>query len=179
MSKCIMAIGVLVAASVSMTVAGGRERSAKPAAIRSQGGAPSSATQPYLLVTGRSLQETVQKLQSGNGTQNLMAADSLGCRVYLQHEKDVAANPAEVHDGADDIFIILDGTATYILGGKLDQPRETQSGEWRAPGIVNGQEHKLAKGDMLIVPRGTPHRRTTAGLEATFMVIKAFAATAK
>ena len=179
MAKFIVAFCFLSAVSVFMIVATGQGKTPNPGAIKLQGGAPSSATQPYLLLTGQSLAETIKKLQSGNGSQNLMSADPLSCRVYIQHEKDVTTNPAEVHDGADDIFIILEGTATYILGGKLDTPKETQPGEWRAPNITNGKEYKLAKGDMLIVPRGTPHRRTTAGLETTFMVIKAFAPIAK
>jgi mannose-6-phosphate isomerase-like protein (cupin superfamily) len=179
MAKIILVFYVLTAASAFMIAAAGQGVPPNAAAKKMQSGAPSSATQPYLLLTGTSLRETIQKLQSGNGSQNLMSADPLSCRVYIQHEKDVTANPAEVHDGADDIFLILEGTATYILGGTLDAPQETQPGEWRAPSIANGKEYKLVKGDMLIVPRGTPHRRTTAGLDATFMVIKAFAPIAK
>jgi mannose-6-phosphate isomerase-like protein (cupin superfamily) len=87
----------------------------------------------------------------------------------------VATNQGEVHDAADDIFLILEGTAIFILGGKLDAPKETQPGEWRAPGISGGKEVKVNKGDVLIVPRGTPHRRITSGLDVTLMLIKSSA----
>jgi mannose-6-phosphate isomerase-like protein (cupin superfamily) len=179
MAKFVVIFCVFSAATVFMMAAAGKGKTANPAPTKSQGGAPSNATQPFLVMTGSSIEEAVKKLQSGNGTQSLISADTLSCRVSIQHEKDVVTNQAEVHDAADDIFIILEGTATYVLGGKLDTPKAIQSGEWRASNIVGGKEYKLAKGDMLIVPRGTPHRRTTAGLDVTFMIIKAFAPTAK
>jgi mannose-6-phosphate isomerase-like protein (cupin superfamily) len=78
----------------------------------------------------------------------------------VQHEKDVSTNQAEVHDGADDIFIVMEGTATLTLGGKLDSPSQAQPGEWRASSITGGTEFRLSKGDVAIVPR--PLRVATA-----------------
>lgn len=137
---------------------------------------PSAPVQPYVVATGSSIAGTVKDLHDANKLQDLMNAPGIGCRVYIQHEADAATNQAEVHDGADDIFMILDGTAVFVLGGKLDAPKETQPGEWRAPGIVDGKEFKVSKGDILIVPRGTPHRRITKGLDVTLMLIKSFTA---
>lgn len=136
--------------------------------------APSTAAQPYVVATAQSVDAIVKDLHAANKLQNLISADNIGCRVYIQHEKDVSTNQAEVHDAADDIFLIMEGTTTYVLGGKLDAPKETQPGEWRAPGITGGKEFKVNKGDILVVPRGTPHQRITAGLDVTFMVIKSF-----
>ncbi len=148
-------------------------------AAAAQGKAPSTAAQPYVVMSGQSIGEAVKDLQSDNKTRNLMTGDTIGCRVFIQHEKDVSTAQAEVHDAADDIFIIMEGTATYTLGGVLDSPKETQPGEWRAVSITGGKEFKLGKGDMIVVPRGTPHRRTTAGQDVTIMVIKAKAAAAR
>ena len=73
-----------------------------------------------------------------------------------------------------DIFIIMEGTTTLTLGGKLDSPNQVQPGEWRAAGITGGKEFKLSKGDVVIVPRGTPHRRISASQDVTLMVVKSF-----
>ncbi len=134
--------------------------------------APAAAAQPYVVATAASIEGIVKGLQSANKLQDLINADNIGCRVYIQHELDVSTNQAEVHDAADDVFVILEGSAVFVLGGKLDSPKETQPGEWRAPGITGGKDYRVNKGDVLIVPRGTPHRRTTASMDVTLMLIK-------
>jgi len=136
---------------------------------------PSMAAQPYVVATAKSIDGIVKDLASANKLHDLINAGNVGCRVYIQHESDVSTNQAEVHDAAEDVFLILEGTAIFVLGGKLDSPQETQPGEWRAPGIAGGKEFRVNKGDILIVPRGTPHRRITAGLDVTLMLIKASA----
>jgi mannose-6-phosphate isomerase-like protein (cupin superfamily) len=136
---------------------------------------PPSPAQPYVVATAQALAGTIKDLQATNKAQDLINAGSIGCRVFIQHEKDVASNQGEVHEAADDIFVILEGSATFVLGGTLDAPKETQPGEWRAPGISGGKEFTVSKGGVLIVPRGTPHRRITTGLDVTLMVIKSFA----
>ena len=136
---------------------------------------PAAPAQSYVVASGESITQIAKTLHAANKLQDLINAPNVGCRVYIQHESDVATNQAEVHDAADDIFQILEGTAIFVLGGQLDAAKETQPGEWRAPGITGGKEYKVGKGDMLIVPRGTPHRRITSGLDVTFMLIKSFA----
>jgi mannose-6-phosphate isomerase-like protein (cupin superfamily) len=166
---------VLTAASLLMAVSGmalGGDRSSNAQEKAQSQKMPSPPAQPYVVVTAPAIDATAKELHSANKLQDLINAGNIGCRVYIQHEADVATNQGEVHDAADDIFIILEGTAIFILGGKLDAPKETQPGEWRAPGISGGKEFRVNKGDVLIVPRGTPHRRITSGLDVTLMLIK-------
>jgi len=168
----------LTAASLLLAIfimAFGQERNSNMQDKTSAARAPSMPAQPYVVATAPSIDSTIKDLHSANKLQNLIGADNIGCRVFIQHELDVTTNQAEVHDAADDVFIIMEGTATFVLGGKLDAPKETQPGEWRAPGITGGKEFKVNKGDIIIVPRGTPHRRITAGLDVTLMVIKSSA----
>ena len=53
---------------------------------------------------------------------------------------------------------------------------EVEAGEWRSPRIVGGQTFEIKKGDLVVVPRGTPHQRSTAGKDFTMILIKVFAA---
>ena len=62
-----------------------------------------------------------------------------------------------------------------VLGGTLDAPREVEPGEWRSTRIVGGKTYEIAKGDLIVVPRGTPHQRSTAGKDFTMILIKVFA----
>ncbi len=43
-------------------------------------------------------------------------------------------------------------------------------GEWLAPESEGATTITLNKGDMLVIPRGTPHKRSTAGI-VTFTLI--------
>ena len=47
-------------------------------------------------------------------------------------------------------------------------------GEWRGPRIKSGRTVEISKGDLIIVPRGTPHVRSTAGQDFTMILIKIF-----
>lgn len=64
---------------------------------------------------------------------------------------------AEMHDKTNHIFIIVDGEATFVTGGKLLNAKVTAPGQMRAEGIEGGQEHHLSKGDVITIPANTPH----------------------
>jgi len=63
------------------------------------------------------------------------------------------------------------------LGGTLENPREISSGEWRSAKIIDGKTFTIKKGDLIGVPRGTPHQRVnTKGKTFSLILIKIFAA---
>src|SRR6266850_4628762 len=63
----------------------------------------------------------------------------------------------EVHDHDTDIFYVLEGSATFVTGGKVVEPKVTGPGETRAKEITGGQEQHLVKGDVIVIPNGVPH----------------------
>jgi len=63
----------------------------------------------------------------------------------------------EIHDHDTDIFYILEGSATFVTGGKAFEQKTTSPGEARAKEISGGQEQHLAKGDIIVIPKGVPH----------------------
>ncbi len=64
---------------------------------------------------------------------------------------------AEVHDLDTDIIYVLDGTATVVTGGRSVDPKTVEPNEHRGTAIDGGEARQLTKGDVLIVPKGTPH----------------------
>lgn len=64
---------------------------------------------------------------------------------------------AEVHTDETDIIYVLQGTATLVTGGEVVDGKETAPMEIRGASIRNGEERKIIKGDVMIVPAGTPH----------------------
>jgi mannose-6-phosphate isomerase-like protein (cupin superfamily) len=67
------------------------------------------------------------------------------------------AAEAELHDATNHVFIIVEGEATFVTGGKLVEPRETGRGQVRAKAIEGGEAHELRKGDVITIPAKTPH----------------------
>jgi mannose-6-phosphate isomerase-like protein (cupin superfamily) len=63
----------------------------------------------------------------------------------------------EVHEKTTDILFVVEGEATYVTGGKMINGKQTRPGEWLGESIEGGEEHHLKKGDVIIVPAGTPH----------------------
>jgi len=136
---------------------------------------PSEATRPFVVMTGQSLDELQKSLQSDNKTSELIDSAGMQLRVAVQHEKNRSGAAAELHDASDDVYYVLDGSATLVLGGKLEDPKETDPGEWRSPRILDGKTFEIKKGDLIVVPRGTPHQRSTANKDFSMILIKIYA----
>jgi quercetin dioxygenase-like cupin family protein len=72
------------------------------------------------------------------------------------------AKEFEWHENRDHIFQIIDGSTVYEVGGTPKGAHSTGPGEWLAPASEGATTITLKKGDMLVIPRGTPHKRNTA-----------------
>jgi len=98
-------------------------------------------------------------LQAAPGNNNLV--DDKTFTIALTVEKDKSAKEFEWHEHRDHIFRILEGSTIYELGGTPKNARNIRPGEWLAPHSEGATTLTLHKGDMLVIPRGTPHRRST------------------
>lgn len=136
---------------------------------------PSEATRPVVVMSALSLDDLKQKLKPGNKTEDLIDSAGMELRVAVQHENNKTGAAAELHDASDDVYYVLEGEATLVLGGKLDAPKEVEPGEWRSPKIIDGKTFAITKGDLVVVPRGTPHQRSTPNKDFTMLLIKIYA----
>jgi mannose-6-phosphate isomerase-like protein (cupin superfamily) len=136
---------------------------------------PSEATRPVVVMPAQSLNDLKEKLKPGNKTEELIDSAGMELRVAVQHENNKTGAAAELHDASDDVYYVLEGSATLVLGGKLDAPKEIEPGEWRSPKIIDGKTFEITKGDLVVVPRGTPHQRSTANKDFTMLLIKIYA----
>jgi quercetin dioxygenase-like cupin family protein len=75
----------------------------------------------------------------------------------VQAGRRTEAGEAEIHDHDTDIFYIVEGSATFVTGGKPVDTRTVSPGETRAKSIAGGTEQKLTKGDIIMIPTGVPH----------------------
>jgi mannose-6-phosphate isomerase-like protein (cupin superfamily) len=63
----------------------------------------------------------------------------------------------EVHIKDADIIYMLEGSTTFITGGTMVGGRTTAPDEIRGSSIQGGETRTLTKGDVIVVPKGTPH----------------------
>ena len=126
-------------------------------------------------MSAQSVNDLKEKLKPGNKTEELIDSAGMELRVAIQHENNKTGAAAELHDASDDVYYVLEGSATLLLGGTLDAPKEVEPGEWRSPKIVDGKVYEINKGDLVVVPRGTPHQRSTANKDFSMILIKIYA----
>jgi mannose-6-phosphate isomerase-like protein (cupin superfamily) len=137
---------------------------------------PSAPIRPFVVKTKQSLADLEKNLRSDNKIEDLTGGAGTQLRVAIQHDKKRDAAEAESHDDSDDVYYVLEGSAQLTLGGKLENPREATPGEWRSQRIVGGETFEIKKGDLIVVPRGTPHHRVnTKNKEFSLILIKIFA----
>jgi len=143
--------------------------------VPSQDRKPSKPLRPFVVKTKQSVDDLEKSLRSDNKVEDLIGGAGMQLRVAVQHDKLRKNADAEVHDESDDVYYVLDGTAELTLGGTLDQPREATPGEWKSKKINGGTTIRITQGDLIVVPRGTPHQRNTVdGKEFSMILIKVF-----
>jgi mannose-6-phosphate isomerase-like protein (cupin superfamily) len=136
---------------------------------------PSEARRPFVVMSQQSLDDLQKTLKPENKVSELIDSEGMQLRVAVQHEKNRTGAAAELHDASDDVYYVLDGSANLTLGGKLDAPKETDPGEWRSAKIIDGKTFEIKKGDLIVVPRGTPHQRSTENKDFMMILIKIYA----
>ena len=94
-------------------------------------------------------------------------------RNYQVHasRRDGPVHP-EVHALDTDIVYVLQGTATFVTGGTVVDSKTTSPNEIRGASIRSGQTYKLGKGDVIIVPHGTPHWFKQVSIPFLYYVVK-------
>jgi glc operon protein GlcG len=83
------------------------------------------------------------------------AEDGRNYMVHASHRE--GPGLAEVHTLDADIIHVLEGSATFVTGGTVENGKTTAPNEIRGSAIRDGETRRISKGDVLIVPAGTPH----------------------
>jgi quercetin dioxygenase-like cupin family protein len=158
---------VAAAASIALT---DKLLFAAQAPAPAQSAAPAPAS--FQVFTAQQLAGDAKALAAKGGNNNLVAAASAGfpCAIVMTTEIAKSAAEFESHEGRDHILIVIDGSTVYEVGGTLKNARTTKPGEQLAPASDGASKLTLNKGDILTIPRGTPHRRSTA-TSVTFYLI--------
>jgi mannose-6-phosphate isomerase-like protein (cupin superfamily) len=130
----------------------------------------------------------------GGGILLLTAAGTAGV-VFLDHGKVAAAmskggtlakgsdyivlgshrdkpGQVEIHDKETDVMYMLDGEATVVTGGTPVGMKATTPGQSLGTDIKGGEAHHLVKGDIMVIPAGTPHWFKEVKTQVSYYVVK-------
>lgn len=94
-------------------------------------------------------------------------------RFKVHASRRETAGQVEVHERDTDIIYVLEGSSTFVTGGKIVEPRITGPDEVRGSSIEGGATRRIEKGDVIVVPAGTPHWFKELDGPITYYVVKA------
>jgi mannose-6-phosphate isomerase-like protein (cupin superfamily) len=125
----------------------------------------------------------------------VLAADGASGVTYVDHDKVAAAlakggslvtspdylvsgshrsgpGQVEVHAKETDVIYVVDGEATFVTGGTMVGGKTTKPGQMLGSNIQGGETHHLSKGDVIVVPAGTPHWFKEIPASISYYVVK-------
>jgi glc operon protein GlcG len=79
---------------------------------------------------------------------------------------------AEIHTLDTDIIYVMEGTAIFVTGGTAVEAKEIAPNEIRGARIDGGETRQLSKGEVIVVPRNTPHWFKEVGGAFLYYTIK-------
>ena len=85
-----------------------------------------------------------------------------------------ASPVAEVHANEADLFYVIEGRATQVLGGSVIGGKQTAPGQIRGARTEGGRTYQLGKGDVMWVPAGMPHWFPEIPEALSYLLVKVF-----
>lgn len=117
----------------------------------------------------------VAKLQQGEltGAQSLFSEEGSPYRVYTSYINN-RRGAADLHVLDHEVFLVLSGDAEVTLGGEISDKKNKTEYEIRGTTIVGGTTSRVAAGDIISIPSGTPHQMNPGTGHILYLVIKIF-----
>lgn len=129
------------------------------AAFAQQPPAPAAAAASRTMVSASDVTALITKAKAERKDNQALLAQSMiqlaPYNVSLEYRAAVAN--AAVHETEAELFYVIDGSATLVTGGKLTNENRTNAANLSGSGIEGGVSRRVAKGDFIMVPEGTPH----------------------
>jgi mannose-6-phosphate isomerase-like protein (cupin superfamily) len=132
--------------------------------------ADAGAHSTFQVFPAAEIEQMMKSLEAAPAAKDIVSAKDIAVTMNVSAEAKKAAKEFEFHEHRDHVFLVLDGTTRYELGGTPKNARQTKPGEWLAPESEGAKTVTLKKGDWLMVPRMTPHKRTTDEMVSLMLI---------
>jgi mannose-6-phosphate isomerase-like protein (cupin superfamily) len=110
-------------------------------------------TQSELLKKAQALEPAAQAA-NGSASVKLTEYPNHYTMISLRHKD----GGAEVHQEFSDIFFVLQGKATLLSGGDVQDSKTVSPGEIRGTSLKNANSVQLNQGDFVHIPAGVSHQ---------------------
>src|ERR1700733_12678663 len=119
--------------------------------------------------------KTEEKKLAGKMSDKKIASETLASYgnhlTMLAHRE--GDGEVEVHDKMADVFYVVSGEASLIVGGTVVGGHASGPGETRGTSITSGEKKTLAAGDAVHIPAKVPHQMLVAnGKKVEYFVVK-------
>lgn len=117
----------------------------------------------------KTLTETAQKSATGIGVVTLEKYPTHYSMLVVR----VKTGEPEIHANYDDVFIVLDGEVTEMIGGTVVDAKTTPEGETKGSRLEGATATPVHKGDVVHIAANTPHWMVLApGKSCTYYIEK-------
>ncbi|HUQ88797.1 MAG TPA: cupin domain-containing protein [Vicinamibacterales bacterium] len=141
--------------------------SVAPVEARAQDPAPAPAPgSPAIFKSAADLAAVLQKAianAGGMSSSNVTTTDQYRVSIV---KRDKAAG-ALAHPGNTELLYIVEGAGKMVTGGKI-----VAAANGKPASIVDGVEKTFAKGDVFIVPAGSPHWFAAVDTPVTYLEVR-------
>jgi mannose-6-phosphate isomerase-like protein (cupin superfamily) len=79
---------------------------------------------------------------------------------------------AEIHTKDTDLIHVLEGSAIFVTGGTVAEPKTIGPDEIRGKEIKGGESRRIGRGDVIVVPNGVPHWFQEVDAPLLYYVVK-------
>jgi hypothetical protein len=121
--------------------------------------APPPPAEPKPFISAKELAEILAKgdatHQAGQSMPNTALLRMASYTANLEYKTSVGT--ASTHEKEAELFVVIEGSGTLVLGGKLTNESRRDANNLTGTGIEGGTSKSVAKGDMFIVPENTAH----------------------
>jgi mannose-6-phosphate isomerase-like protein (cupin superfamily) len=80
--------------------------------------------------------------------------------------------PWESHAACVDLAVVKAGSGVTQVGGTIVNPKEETPGEFRGTGVTGARDVPIAVGDIVVLPKGTPHHQQPKMPRLGYMLVK-------
>jgi len=102
--------------------------------------------------------------------------------AVVHRDKGTNLTGMAAHDKVSEVYYIVEGSGTFATGGTLLKPQKRESSSdtvrqlsgpgYAGAGIQDGTSRRMSKGDMVIIPAGTPHGFTDVQEAITYTIVR-------
>ncbi len=141
---------------------------------------------PATLITASEIEEQKQQMLINEDLDVPMAMVKMGgsSDIYqvgvslVTRQKGQANTNYAVHDDVSEVYYVVEGKGRISVGGTIEDWERRPISVWNGPGsrgtISNGAiDMTIEKGDVLIIPAGTPHKWILSEELTSYVVVRA------